>query len=563
MKTRCVVVASLLIETTAKAAAQVIGNPDPAVGLWGGERVFGPRVRGEVVVHRRGDQWHMRAGGFEVRAAATADSLAITLPGGAGTLRGWVRGRTLEGYWIQPAGMAIPSYSTPIRFREVAPVVWVGHLEPLEERFSLYLSIAPMADGSLRGIFRNPEMNWPGRSVIVQREAGVLALIDPRTQRVRFRQPWDSVNRTIQFDFGQPVMLTPQTPATAVGFTARAASLSDYAYRQPVPGSDGWRIARAEAAGVRENALREIVRRIIRADPLDDTEPRVHSLLVARHGRLVLDEYFHGFSAERLHDMRSATKTVTSIMLGVAARRGASLSVRTAIDTTARLRDVTIGSLLTHTSGLACDDDDDASPGNEDRMQSQSAMDWYRYTMTLPRIHQVGTTYAYCSGGVNLVGRAIASATSSWLPAFFDRNIGGPLQFGAYAMNLMPDGQAYAAGGMYLRPRDFLKLGQLYLAGGVWNGRRIVSRSWVNESTSWQVGRPDGSTDGFGWHRHALSVDGSVYQTFEASGNGGQIVLVVPALDLVLAVTAGNYGEYAVWQRLRTELAVSVMRAVR
>jgi CubicO group peptidase (beta-lactamase class C family) len=138
-----------------------------------------------------------------------------------------------------------------------------------------------------------------------------------------------------------------------------------------------------------------------------------------------------------------------------------------------------------------------------------------------------------------------------------------PLQFGRYAINLMPDGQAYSAGGMFLRPRDFLKLGQLYLSGGVWNGRRIVSQTWVRASTSHQVDRPDGSSDGFGWHRHSLTVDGTRFDTFEASGNGGQIVLVVPALDLVVAVTAGNYGESAVWQRLRSELVVAVMRAVR
>jgi CubicO group peptidase (beta-lactamase class C family) len=195
-------------------------------------------------------------------------------------------------------------------------------------------------------------------------------------------------------------------------------------------------------------------------------------------------------------------------------------------------------------------------------MQAQRAEpDWYRFTLALPRAHPPGATYAYCSGGINLVGQVIGQATGQWLPAFFEHAVARPLGIAHYAVNLMPTGEAYAGGGMQLRPRDLLKLGQLYLDGGTWHGTRVVSAAWVAQSTARQVDRPDGSTDGFGWHRHVLRAHGRDYQTYEAGGNGGQFVVVVPALELVVATTAGNYGQYAAWRRTREALVPAVMAA--
>jgi CubicO group peptidase (beta-lactamase class C family) len=232
------------------------------------------------------------------------------------------------------------------------------------------------------------------------------------------------------------------------------------------------------------------------------------------------------------------------------------------VDARAASAPVTVGHLLTHTSGLACDDDDDRSPGNEDTMQSQTREpDWYRFFLALPVAHAPGATYAYCSAGINLVGQVIGTRVHTWLPLFFDRFVARPLQITRYAVNLMPTGEAYAGGGMQMRPRDVLKFGQLYLDGGVWHGERLVSAAWVARSTARQVGRPDGSEDGFGWHRHVLSVGTRRMQTYEASGNGGQFLLVVPELDLVIATTAGNYGQYATWQRIRDVLVPAVMQA--
>ena len=131
------------------------------------------------------------------------------------------------------------------------------------------------------------------------------------------------------------------------------------------------------------------------------------------------------------------------------------------------------------------DDNDDSSPGKEDTMQQQhSQNDWYKYTLDLPMAHDSGGDHAiYCSAGMNLVGGVVRNSTNAWVPEFFEENLARPsTEFHTYHMNLTPTGEAYMGGGLSIRPRDEIKLGQLYLSDGMWNGRRIVSSAWVHDS---------------------------------------------------------------------------------
>ncbi len=117
----------------------------------------------------------------------------------------------------------------------------------------------------------------------------------------------------------------------------------------------------------------------------------------------------------------------------------------------------------------------------------------------------------------------------------------------------MPSGEAYAAGGIQMRPRDLLKFGQMVLDDGVWNGRRIVSKDWIERSTAPRVETPDGSHDGYGWHLHTLKFGDQSFEEIEASGNGGQYLIMIPRLDLVVVITAGNYGQYGIWRKFRED----------
>jgi CubicO group peptidase (beta-lactamase class C family) len=159
-----------------------------------------------------------------------------------------------------------------------------------------------------------------------------------------------------------------------------------------------------------------------------------------------------------------------------------------------------------------------------------------------------GTHYAYCSGGMNLVGGALGAATGRWLPELFDETIAQPLGFGPYHWNLMPTLDGYLGGGVQLRPRDLLKVGQTYLDGGVWRGRRIVDSSWVTRSTTARFVTGERTADGYVWHLNMLDSADRRYREYEANGNGGQFLIVVPELDLCVVFTAGNYGQYRIWR---------------
>jgi CubicO group peptidase (beta-lactamase class C family) len=224
-----------------------------------------------------------------------------------------------------------------------------------------------------------------------------------------------------------------------------------------------------------------------------------------------------------------------------------------------RRQQITLASLMTHSSGLACDDNDNASPGREDEMQNHRELDWYKYVLDLPIVHPVGQKWAYCSGGINLVAGAVRQATHTWLPEYFDRYIARPLQFGHYYTQLMPDGEAYMGGGMYFRPRDFLKIGQVYLDGGAWHGLRIVDRAWVEASIVPRIKGYDDDGEGYAWHIYSITSGGHKYREIEANGTGGQIIMIMPELDLTVFFTAGNFNSYSVSRKSREELVAQIL----
>jgi CubicO group peptidase (beta-lactamase class C family) len=143
----------------------------------------------------------------------------------------------------------------------------------------------------------------------------------------------------------------------------------------------------------------------------------------------------------------------------------------------------------------------------------------------------------------------------------------------------MPTSAGYLGGGAYVRPRDLLKVGQMYLDGGVWHGTRIVDSAWVARSTTAQIEITPATTgldsvtfrnfyvpgaDGYAWHLHTLQSGGRAHREYEATGNGGQLLIVVPDLDLAVVITAGNYGQGGIWSRWRDQIvAGEIIPAIR
>jgi len=572
----------LLLPCQARAQAPAPNETAAGLeGLWASQNAFGPDLSGALVLTREGGLWHARLGDQTAQSA----TLDIGFPNGEGRFRAaqGKPGEAIQGWWIQPPGLSGQSYASPIRLAPVNANSWRGAVQPLNQTFTLYLRITRNEEGRWIGAFRNPEYNFNGGAsrFLVGSGGGTVAFSGPggdvaREASVaanpeRLRMSWPPL--------AQPVELTRGADATAEPYAAR--SPQHYALVRPQRTHDGWRTARAKDVGFDEAALVRLVQGIIDSDPAARRPLLIHSILIARRGRLVLEEYFHGYDRDAPHDIRSAGKTFASAMLGAAIFRGVNLTPETPVyDLLAdqgpfahpdpRKHAITLARLMTHTSGLDCNDNDDCSRGNEGAMQGQDLQpDWWRFALDLPVAHDPGARYAYCTAGMNLIGAALHSATGEHVPDLFDRFIARPLQFGRYYWNLMPNGEGYLGGGAYLRPRDLLKLGQLYLDGGAWNGVRLVSRDWVARSTAAQVAINEATTgmdaetfanvathgaDGFGWHRYGVRVGERRVEAFEANGNGGQFLIVVPEYALAVVLTGGNYGQGGIWTRWRDEI---------
>jgi CubicO group peptidase (beta-lactamase class C family) len=209
-----------------------------------------------------------------------------------------------------------------------------------------------------------------------------------------------------------------------------------------------------------------------------------------------------------------------------------------------RRRAMRLEHLLTMASGLACDDSDGGSPGREDTMQNQDREpDWYRFALALPMAGYPGGPSRYCSAGANLAGGVTARLAGRSLLSMFERLVAQPLGIERYAVNLMPTGEAYGGGGIHIGPRDLLKVGQTMLDGGRWKGRQVLDAGWVVRATSPLKSLGDVRYGYLWWVIDLEAADGRSFRAFYAGGNGGQVLMVIPGLDVVVSFLGGNYGD--------------------
>jgi CubicO group peptidase (beta-lactamase class C family) len=564
----------LLLSLFSALLTACYGDDRAIIGLWGSEQVIDAPLRGELMIDRRKPEWRATISGLNAPVQRLKETIVFALPNNAGEFRGRFAGQEkIVGLWIQPASKAYNNrYATPVEFSQKGDKIWRGKLEPLEPRISLYLSVQQTPDELMTAVIRNPEFNLFRRSVYKVDVSGrTVTFSDAKDSNEKFEGTLDANRLTVRLpEFAKESNFTRRQPEEMAGFFPRVPRHQKYVYQKPVAESDGWTTSSLSEVGLDPKSISALIEKILHADPLDNPL-NIQSLLIARHGKLVLEEYFYGFDEDRLHDMRSSSKTFAPLLVGIARDHGAKIDIDTRAyaqfpeykefaNPDPRKPKITVRDLMTMTSGLACDDNDENSPGNEDVMQQQTVqLDWYKYTLDLPMVRDPGGDQAvYCSAGINLLGRIVRNVTLTWLPEFFYENVAEPLQIKTYHWNLMPSGDGYVGGGLYLRPRDQLKLGQVYLNGGVWDGKRVVSKDWAKKSTSRQstFGKTLGADHdyGYGWHLYHFEAGDHSYRAYAAGGNGGQIVMVIPDLDLVVGFTGGAYGEFGKWYKWQTEL---------
>jgi CubicO group peptidase (beta-lactamase class C family) len=370
-------------------------------------------------------------------------------------------------------------------------------------------------------------------------------------------------------------------------------------YQPPQSTSDGWPVARAETVGLSPEKL-GAMERAIRAGDF----PKLTSVVVARHGKLVYEGYFGDSERESLHNTRSATKTLTGMLLGIAVDRGIIGGLdapvlgffsdkRPVANPDPRKEKITLEDFLTMSSALECNDWDDESRGNEERMYVER--DWVKFTLDLPvrpwgaeirnsraEVRDAGRgpkdgaapplsglsktasseggapgrRFSYCTAGVATLGAAIETAAKMPLAEFAMSALFRPLGIEKASWRTSPTGLAFGGGGLELRSRDLLKLAALYLDGGIWQGKRVVSEAWVRRSVVPYVRIDEKTEYGYLWWLRSFTANGKAWPAWFMSGNGGNKVVVVPALGLVAVLSSQNYnakGMHVVTDKLLQE----------
>ncbi len=311
----------------------------------------------------------------------------------------------------------------------------------------------------------------------------------------------------------------------------------------PESTGDGWTVSTPAAEGIDPQALGSALD-LVRSGRYRG----VDAIVVVRNQRLVAESYFNGFGRDSLHDLRSTGKSFTSALAGIAIGQG----LVTADDPLsqhlpgfeghrnmdANKRAITLRHLLHMNSGLACNDWDNASPGNEEKMYQVT--DWVKFILDLPMSSAPGVTPSYCTGGVVVLGHILSLRSGQTLDAYAQTWLFDPLNIQTSDWRRSPDGRATGGGGLRLRPRDAAKFGALFANEGVWNGRRVVPESWVL-TTRERVEQLGADGYGFLWWKRVIAHGTGPLEVVFTSGNGGNFIFTVPALELVVVFTGSNY----------------------
>jgi CubicO group peptidase (beta-lactamase class C family) len=346
----------------------------------------------------------------------------------------------------------------------------------------------------------------------------------------------------------------------AVACTERTGSPASERDQQPVTAwpTHGWRTAAPQDAGMDPSVLAGI------DHGARLPYPALRSVLVVRHGVLVVERYYHGATPASYFNVYSVTKSVTSALIGIALGEhtlagldqpiGRLLATHLPPKPDPRIRSATLEQVLTMTAGLPPDPTDGTPPS----LVHAPASDWVRFVLSQHPATKPGTRFAYSSDGSHLLSAIIADATGQTTLRYAQAKLFGPLGIASdhpfepvfaprnaaayeragFAWPTDPQGYHLGYGFLKLTARDLAKLGYLYLKGGAWEGRQVVPAAYVRASTQRHAstGGTFGPYEGYGYQWWTTTEQG--HRAFAAIGLGGQLIEVIPDLDLIVVMTS-------------------------
>ena len=362
---------------------------------------------------------------------------------------------------------------------------------------------------------------------------------------------------------GASLVLALSVSATHLWAENMPPGQTDQACGSPVAIEDGWEIASPDSLGMDGAQLCSIAAR------LAQRATKVHSVVVVRHGKLVFEQYFPGydqpwgqpegqyeFTATTKHDMRSASKSVTSLLVGIAIDRKLIADIDEPVlkffPDYAAVRQpgweaITLRHLLTMSSGFKWDEARDWTDPENDEPHLLTEQDPLGYILSRPIAAPPDALWTYNGGGTELLGNIIERVSKQPLEVFAREALFQPLGVTDFEWKNYKNGKLAAAAGLRLRPRDAAKIGQLVLNRGRWNGQQIISADWIAQSITPRfqaVGYFGGTLFyGYQWWMGRSLAGGREIKWVAAFGWGGQRIFIVPELDLVMMTTTAQYDQ--------------------
>lgn len=299
-----------------------------------------------------------------------------------------------------------------------------------------------------------------------------------------------------------------------------------------------------------------------------------HGIVIVRKGALVLERYDAGedevrgialgrvaFGPETLHDLRSVTKSILSLLYGIALAQGKvpaperplleALPEYADLATEPRHKKLTVAHALTMTLGFEWNEDIPYQDPANSEIQMEKAPDRYRYIFSRPFIAEPGTRWIYGAAATELIGRLITNGTGQSLPDFARANLFDPLAIGPTVWSNGLNGKPAPASGLRMTPRDLARIGQLILNRGQWDETRVVPAAWLDASFAPHVSADEFRRYGYFWYsgdfQYGNPPNRPIAHWIGAFGYGGQRLFVLPELDIAVAITAGNYADRDQW----------------
>jgi CubicO group peptidase (beta-lactamase class C family) len=316
-----------------------------------------------------------------------------------------------------------------------------------------------------------------------------------------------------------------------------------------------WQVSTPAEQGMNDSLLNVVDGKILAGDYKD-----IHSLLVIKNDNIVFERYYSGHTQDELTQIFSATKSVTSALIGIAIQRGKIKSLDEKLlsffpeysnveNLDAWKKEITLKDVLTMSAGFEWDEYKFPldSPDNPVSILAKSP-DWIQYMLDRKMANEPGTVFNYTTGNAILLSGILKNTTGMTAEQFAKENLFNYLGITDYRWQTGPNDITNTGWGLFLKPRDMAKFGLLYLHNGVWDGRQIISKGWVDSSTTSWINVALNFSYGLQWWNMAVirsvAIDGHLPPRFNEImfcwGYGGQFIFVIPMYNLVVVSTAGN-----------------------